>query len=199
MINGLDAVVTAVVLGIVVVTTARAGAWIVMLLIPGLVLLFRQTRAHYSAVAVQLSLAGQEPDTRPHRHIVAVPIGGAHRAVVEALRYASALAADVRAVYVNVNPVALPALKRDWPTWGSHVKLVVLQSPYRSMNEPLLEYLDRLRDEGPGHYVTVVIPEFVARRWWHHLLHNQSALLLKAALLRRPRVVSTSVPFHLAR
>ncbi len=85
--------------------------------------------------------------------------------VIEALRYASSLAKDVRAVYVNVNPESLVALKRDWPQWGSHVKLVVLQSPYRSMTEPLL--------------------------------HNQSAFTLKAALLFRPRVVTTSVPFHL--
>ena len=89
-----------------------------------------------------------------------------HRAVVEALRYASALAGDVRAVYVNVNQEALQALKRDWPQWGSHVKLVVLQSPYRSMTEPLLEYIDRMKSEHPDGYVTVVLPEFVVKHWW---------------------------------
>ena len=126
-----------------------------------------------------------------------VPIGGVHRAVIEALRYASALAKDVRAVYVNVNPESLVQLKKDWPTWGSHVKLVVLQSPYRSMTEPLLDYIDRMEKEHPDDYITVVLPEFVVKHWWHHLLHNQSALTLKAALLFRPRVVTTSVPFHL--
>ena len=196
-VSGFGAFVTFIVLIVVAITKGAEGAWIVLLLIPALVVLFRTTRTHYDSVASQLSLESVEIDTTPHGHIVIVPIGGVHRAVVEALRYASALAGDVRAVYVNVNPGALVALKRDWPQWGSHVKLVVLQSPYRSMTEPLLEYIDRFEREHPDDYITVVLPEFVVRHWWHHLLHNQSALTLKAALLFRPRVVTTSVPFHL--
>jgi hypothetical protein len=101
-------------------------------MIPILVTVFRLTRTHYESVAEQLSLASMEVDTTPHGHIVIVPIGGVHRAVIEALRYASALAKDVHTVYVNVNPDSLVQLKKDWPVWGSHVKLVVLQSPYRS-------------------------------------------------------------------
>ena len=198
-VNGFGAIVTGIVLVIVAITKGVEGAWIVMLLVPLLVLVFRQTRAHYDNVADQLSLAKVEVDTTPHGHTVIVPIGGVHRAVIEALRYASALGNDVRAVYVNVNPESMRLLKRDWPVWGAHVKLVVLQSPYRSLTEPLLDYIDRVVAEHPGNYVTVVLPEFVPKHWWHHLLHNQSALTLKAALLFRRRVVSTSVPFHLER
>jgi len=196
-ISGVGAIVTFIVLLIVAVTKGLDGAWIVVALIPLLAVLFKATRAHYDSVAQQLSLVGMSVDTTPHGHIVIVPIGGVQRAVLEALRYASSLAKDVRAVYVNVNPDSLTALKRDWPQWGSHVKLVVLQSPYRSMTEPLLDYIDRMQKEHPDDYVTVVLPEFVVKHWWHHLLHNQSALTLKAALLFRPRVVTTSVPFHL--
>jgi amino acid transporter len=196
-ISGLGATVSGIVLVIVAITKAAEGAWIVLVLVPILVFVFKQTRLHYDSVASQLSLTGLEVDTTPHGHIVIVPIGGVHRAVIEALRYASSLAKDVRAVYVNVNPESLVALKRDWPQWGSHVKLVVLQSPYRSMTEPLLDYIDRLERENPEDYITVVLPEFVVKHWWHHLLHNQSAFALKAALLFRPRVVTTSVPFHL--
>lgn len=159
----------------------------------------RDRDLHDDAAAAQLTLSRHTPDTSPRTHVVIVPIGGVHRAVIEALRYASALSSDVRAVYVNVVPEALPALKRDWPAWGSHVTLVVLQSPYRTMTQPLLDYLERLRVEDPSRDVTVVVPEFVVKRWWHHLLHNQSALTLKAALWMRPHVVSASVPFHLAR
>ena len=198
-ISGLGAVVTAVVLGIVAVTKAADGAWIVLVLLPILVLVFRFTRKHYDSVGDQLSLSRVSVDTTPHGHRVIVPIGGVQRAVIEALRYATALSRDVRAVYVNVNQESLEALKRDWPQWGSHVKLVVLQSPYRSMSEPLLDYIDRIQAEHPDDYLTVVLPEFVVKHWWHHLLHNQSALTLKAALLFRPRVVTTSVPFHLER
>ncbi len=196
-ISGVGGVVTFCVLIIVAITKGLDGAWIVVVLIPFLAMIFRATRSHYDSVASQLSLTDLEVDTTPHGHIVIVPIGGVHRAVIEALRYASSLAKDVRAVYVNVNPESLVALKRDWPQWGSHVKLVVLQSPYRSMSEPLLEYIDRLEREHPEDYITVVLPEFVVKHWWHHLLHNQSAFALKAALLFRPRVVTTSVPFHL--
>lgn len=198
-INGIGAVVTGIVLIIVGITKGVEGAWIVMILIPMLVLLFRETKIHYDNVADQLSLQGMHVDTTPHGHTVIVPIGGVHRAVLEALRYATALSKDVRAVYVNVNPESLAALKRDWPAWGSHVKLVVLQSPYRSLNEPLLEYIERILAEHPDDYITVVLPEFVPKRWWHHLLHNQSALVLKTALLFRKRVVCTSVPFQLSK
>jgi amino acid transporter len=196
-ISGFGALLTFLVLIVVTITKTREGAWIVLVLIPILVTVFKLTRSHYESVAEQLSLANVEVDTTPHGHIVIVPIGGVHRAVIEALRYASALAKDVRAVYVNVNPESLVQLKKDWPVWGSHVKLVVLQSPYRSMTEPLLDYIDRMEKEHPDDYITVVLPEFVVKHWWHHLLHNQSALTLKAALLFRPRVVTTSVPFHL--
>jgi hypothetical protein len=198
-VNGVGAVVTAVVLAIVGLTKFMAGAWIVLLLLPVLVLVFRLTKSHYASVAEQLSLRHVSVTTTPHGHRVIVPIGGVQRAVVEALRYATALSSDVRAVYVNVSQESLEALKRDWPHWGSHVKLVVLQSPYRSMSEPLLDYIDRVQADHPDDYLTVVLPEFVVKHWWHHLLHNQSALTLKAALLFRPRVVTTSVPFHLER
>ena len=188
---------TFIVLLVVAITKGLDGAWIVVVLIPFLAMVFRATRSHYDSVASQLSLADLAVDTTPHGHMVIVPIGGVHRAVVEALRYASALGTDVRAIYVNVNRESLVGLKRDWPQWGAHVKLVVLQSPYRSMTEPLLEYIDRMKAEHPDDYITVVLPEFVVKHWWHHLLHNQSALTLKAALLFRPRIVTTSVPFHL--
>ncbi len=196
-ISGVGGVVTFIVLLVVAITKGLDGAWIVVVLIPLLSMLFRSTRSHYDAVARQLSLAGKTVDTTKRGHMVIVPIGGVQRAVIEALGYATTLSADVRAVYVNVYPDALEALKREWPHWGSHVKLVVLQSPYRSMTEPLLDYIDRMRSEHPDDYMTVVLPEFVVKHWWHHLLHNQSALTLKAALLFRKRIVTTSVPFHL--
>jgi hypothetical protein len=90
-------------------------------------------------------------------------------------------------------------VRQDWSTWANGTRLVVLPSPYRSLMEPLLEYIDELQAAHPNDYVTVILPEFVPRRWWQHLLHNQRALLIKGALLFRPRVVVTSVPFHLER
>jgi amino acid transporter len=197
-INGFGALVTGVVLIIVTVTKTLEGAWIVLLLIPAIVMIFQATRRHYDKVASQLTLRGYTTQRRIHNTVL-MPIGGIQRAVVEALRYAETLSDDVRAVYVDVDPASTEQLRRDWDVWGGKVNLIVLTSPYRSMMEPLLEYIEQVENERPDDYVTVILPEFVPARWWQHLLHNQRALLIKGALLFRPNTVVTSVPFHLAK
>jgi len=118
--------------------------------------------------------------------------------VVEALRYAETLSDDVRAIYVDVNPAQTEQLRKDWDAWGGRVRLVVLPSPYRSLMEPLLEYIEQAAEKA-NDYVTVILPEFVPKRWWQHLFHNQTSLLIKGALLFRPNIVVTSVPFHLSK
>lgn len=195
-INGLGAFVTGIVLIVVALTKAREGAWVIMLLIPLHVFLFRATRRHYDEVARQLSLDGWTNGTR-HRNTVLVPMSGVHRAVVQALEYAKTLSPDVRAIYVNIDPAATAQMCTQWKKWGDGVPLVVLESPYRSLMEPLLEYIDQVDAAQPDDFVTIVLPEFVPARWWHHVFHNQRALLIKGALLFRPNVVVTSVPFHL--
>jgi amino acid transporter len=197
-INGAGALVTGVVLMVVAITKATEGAWIILLLIPLNVVLFRITRHHYDVVASQLTLRGWQRRRKRHNTVL-VPISGIQRAVVEAIDYARTLSADVRAVYVNIDPSTTEHLKRDWEKWEDGVPLVVLQSPYRSLMEPLLEYIEQASAERPDDYVTVVLPEFVPAQWWHHLFHNQRALLIKGALLFKPNTVVTSVPFHLRR
>lgn len=197
-INGLGASVTGVVLLVVAITKAHEGAWIIMLLIPIHVMFFRATRKHYDRVASQLSLKDWKPGS-PRHNTVIVPVSGVQRAVVEALQYARSLSDDVQAVYVNTNSEATESFKRDWERWIGGVRLVVLESPYRSLMEPLLEHIEQTQAANPDGYVTVVLPEFLPARWWHHLLHNQRALLIKGALLFRRNIVVTSVPFHLAR
>lgn len=180
------------------VTKAAEGAWIIILMIPVLVTIFEVTRRHYDHVAAELRLNDWLPGP-PGAHVAIVPIGGLQRAVVKALRYARTLSTDVRAVYVEIDGNATEALRQQWPTWGQSVDLVVLESPYRSLLEPLLDYIERLQRADPNGYVTVILPEFVPRRLWQHLLHNQHALLIKGALLFKPNVAVTSVPFHLGR
>ena len=196
VINGFGAVVTGVVLAIVAMTKAAEGAWIIIVMIPVLVAIFEVTRRHYDRVASELTLRDWEPEAAG-RHVVIVPIGGLQRAVVKALRYARSLSSDVRAVFVELDPEATAALRRQWTEWGQGVDLVVLESPFRSLMEPLLDYIEDLQEAEPAVSVTVILPEFVPQRLWQHLLHNQHALLIKGALLFRPNVVVTSVPFHL--
>jgi amino acid transporter len=195
-INGFGATVTGIVLVIVAVTKSAEGAWIIILMIPVLVSIFEITRRHYDHVASELTLRGWQPEP-VGGHVVLVPISGIQRAVVKALRYARTLSNDVRAVYVEIDPNATEALKKQWPEWGQHATLVVLESPYRSLMEPLLEYIEEMQRADPRGYVTVILPEFVPHRLWQHLLHNQHALLIKGALLFKQNVVVTSVPFHL--
>jgi len=197
MINGLGALVTGVVLLVVAVTKVEEGAWIILLLIPLHVLFFRAVRHHYDRVESQLSLTNWIDETPKRYNTVLVPISGVHRAVIEAVAYAKTLSPDVRAVYINMDTVATERLRQDWTKWGRDVPLVVLDSPYRSLMEPLLEYLEQVDAERPDDYITVVLPEYVPARWWHHLFHNQRALLIKGALLFKPNIVVTSVPFHL--
>jgi hypothetical protein len=197
-ISGVGALVTAVVLLVVAVTKAHEGAWIIMLLIPIQVVVFRITSAHYNAVAAQLTLTDYQPAPR-HENRVIVPISGVQRAVVAAVDYARTLSSDVRGVYIDIDPSVTTQIQADWDTWGRGVPLVVLASPFRSLMEPLLEYLEQLAAAHPDDYVTVVLPEFVPARWWHHVFHNQRALLIKGALLFKPHTIVTSVPFHLER
>ena len=122
-----------------------------------------------------------------------------HRAALQALHYAHTLSDDVRALYVATDSQSLAVVRREWEQWGEGVPLVVLDSPYRSVLEPLITYINDLEAREPDAYVTIVLPEFVPARWWQHLLHNQRALILKGTLLFRPNTVVTNVPFHLTR
>ena len=195
-VNGLGATLTLIVLFVVAITKFTEGAWIIIVLIPILVFHFLAIHRHYGRVAQQLSLKGMSATDKRHNTVV-VPIGGVHRAVVQALEYARTLSDDVRAVYVDVDPNATKEIRDLWTLWGKGIRLEILASPFRSVMEPLLEYIEITNDERPDDFVTVLLPEFVPARWWHHLLHNQRALLIKGALLFKPNVVVTSVPYHL--
>jgi len=195
-LNAIGAATTGIVLLVIGVTKFTDGAWIVMLLIPILVLGFLMVHRHYADVARQLSLEGYGGPP-PIEHTVLVLVGDLHRGVAAALRYAQALSPSVKAVYVELDPDRTRKLEERWGKWGLGIPLVVLTSPYRSLLAPFLEYVNHLLALGQNHVVTIVIPEFVPARWWQHLLHNQTALLIKGALLFRKGIVVVDVPFHL--
>jgi len=195
-VNGVGALVTGAVTVVIAVTKFTHGAWIVVLLIPLLVVGFRAIYRHYDTVARELSLEHlvEEP---PVNNTVLVLVGDLHMGVVKALRYAQSLSPSPKAVYVELDPSATARLEERWSKGGCGVPLVVLASPYRSMLRPLLDYIGRIRERDANSVVTIVIPEFVPGQWWQHLLHNQTALLVKGALLFRRGVVVVDVPFHL--
>jgi hypothetical protein len=128
---------------------------------------------------------------------VLVLVGDVHMGVVRALRYAQSLSSNPKAVYVEIDPSRTLRLEERWAKGGFGVPLVVLSSPYRSVLGPLFEYIERIKTQAPQGVVTIVIPEFVPRHWWQHMLHNQTALLVKGAMLFRQGIVVVDVPFHL--
>jgi amino acid transporter len=195
-INAVGALTTGTVLVVVAATKFMHGAWIVILLIGLLILMFLAIRSHYTSVARQLSLDGLEPPP-PMGTTVLVLVGDLHRGVVQAIQYAQALSPAAKAVYVEADPERTRRLEERWGKWGMGAPLVVLTSPYRSLLGPLVDYIDHLRQQSPNHMVTLVIPEFIPARWWQQLLHNQTALLIKGAMLFRKNVVVTDVPYHL--
>jgi len=197
VINGLGAIATFIVLVVLVITKFLHGAWIVVVLIPLLVAIFRAIHRHYLDMATQLTTEGVT-GLRPIRHEVIVPISGIHRGVIRALEYAKSIAPEhVTALYINIDEETTQKLRQKWERLGGGVELVVLASPYRSLVGPLTRYLDRRIKAHQYEMVTIVLPEFIPARWWHHLLHNQTSLMLKGALLFKPDVIVTSVPYHL--
>jgi amino acid transporter len=204
--NGIGALATGTTLLIVGVSKFGQGAWITILLIPVLVAGFLQVRTHYRKVAQQLSLDGVPPPIMPSPSPrVVIPIAGVHRGIFDAVNFARSISENVIAVYVELEPDAGQRIREKWEHWWPDVPLVILPSPYRSVVGPLLDFLDETdRRHHDGQLATVVLPEFVPARWWENLLHNQTAWLIKAALLYRRRHLGfqrtiIDVPYHLRR
>ena len=195
-INGFGAVCTLVVMCVFAVTKFQHGAWLVLILLPLLVYMISAIHRHYRALARQLSLDHEAEPIRSGRHCVILPISGVHRGTRAALRYARMLSDDVTAVHVALDSEEAAKLGQRWEQWGEGVRLVILDSPYRLLLEPLLQYVEDIaKQRQPNETITIVMPQFVPRRWWHNFLHNQTAVMLRLALLFPRGIVITDVPF----
>jgi hypothetical protein len=205
-INGVGGLLTGMTLVIVGVSKFVEGAWISLLLIPLLVGIFLPIRAHYRELARQLSLQGSSPALQKFAPIRAVvPISGVHRGVVDAINFARAITKNVTAAYIELEPGSGEKVQQEWARSWPDVPLVIIPSPYRSVIGPLLDYLDLIDTRyNDGQAAVVVLPEFIPAKWWQSLLHNQTAWLIKVALLYRRRRkgfqrVIIDVPYHTAR
>ena len=194
--NAIGALVTGLVMITIAATKFTHGAWIVVLLIPSLVAVFVLVHRHYEEVAAQLSLDAFSPPP-PMSNTVLVLVGDIHRGVIKAIQYAKTLSPNAKGVFVETDPERTRRLEEKWGRYGMGVPLIVLTSPYRSLLGPLTEYIDHLQGQGENHVVTIVLPEFIPARWWQLGLHNQTAFLIKGAMLFRKNVIVTDVPYHL--
>ena len=198
-INALGALCTAVVVVVFSVTKFKEGAWIVVLVIPSLVMIFFAIHRHYQDLFKNLALEDYGAPPRVPRHRVVLCVSGVHRGTLAALRYARSLSTDVTAIHVSVEAEDAHDLQKKWALWGDGVRLVILESPYRMLLEPVLSYIEEIdAKRQPNETLTIVVPQFVPRRKWHNLLHAQTAVFLKLALLFRPGIVITNVPYHVA-
>jgi amino acid transporter len=201
VLNGLGAVLTAVVLVVVASVKFADGAYLVVILIPVLVGIMVFINHQYSASGRELAVRPTYVVPPLHREErVVVPIPGLNRAVVQAINVARSIDDDVRAVFISEDPDEAAEVRRRWEQQVPGVPLVVVESPYRALVGPLLAYLDILDRAWPPDkeepVTFVVIPEYVARSWWERILYNQSAKRLRAALLGRPHTVVVNVPYR---
>jgi amino acid transporter len=197
-INGFGALCTAIVMFVFAITKFREGAWIVLILLPLLIILFSIIHNHYKDLANRLSLNkfGGLPVRQP-RHRVILPVSGIHQGAMEALRYAKLLSDDVTAIHVSIDHEETEKVQKKWKIWGEGTRLVILDSPFRLFVEPLLDYLEDLIDhKQPNEIITIVVPEFIPSKRWHQALHMQTANVLRQELLSRHGVVVTDVPYH---
>nr|WP_246331311.1 APC family permease [Saccharopolyspora hordei] len=196
-INAFGLVMTSSVLVIVLITKFTHGAWIAIAVMAAIYVLMTAIHGHYDRVAAELER--QEADTvLPSRNHALVLVSKLHLPTMRAVAYARATRPDVlEAVTVNVDDGDTRKLTAQWEDENLPVPLKVLESPYREITRPVLEYVKRIRRDSPRDVVTVFIPEYVVGHWWEQLLHNQSALRLKSRLLFQPGVMVTSVPWQL--
>jgi amino acid transporter len=196
--NGIGAVTTAVVLLVIASTKFIHGAWMVIVLIPLLVIFFKQIHRHYIDTAKRLAHTGVcLQDITPLKHTAIVPISGIHPGVIDAVRYAMSISKDVRACSIEISPEVTARLKAEWLATVPTVPLIILKSPFRSVVAPLIDYIDSVKKDCKDDVVTVIIPEFVTGRWYHQFLHNQTALVLYAILRSRRDIIVTSVRYFL--
>ncbi|MGI5486862.1 APC family permease [Microtetraspora malaysiensis] len=201
IINGFGGIMTGIVLAVVLLTKFTHGAWIVCIAMPVLFLMMKAIRHHYDRVAEELAAPEGEIDETllPARNHSIVLVSKIHKPTLRALAYARATRpSTLEAVSVGVDADEAAKLQEEWDQRGIPVPLKILDSPYREITGPVLDYVKSLRRKSPRDVVTVYIPEYVVGRWWEHLLHNQSALRLKGRLLFKPGVMVTSVPWQLA-
>jgi amino acid transporter len=197
-INTIGAIITMLLLIAGVIVYFTHAAWALLTIIPILVLVFRAIRSHYISFSKALSLDDEIQNVVVRRHTMLVLVPGIHRGIIPSLAYAKSIAPDnTTALYINANMDSTEKINADWRKWGQNIPLVVIDSPYRRVLPPILEYINKLDEMYDDDILSIVLPEIVPPRWWQHLLHNQTALLIKAALLFRGRVAVISIPYNL--
>jgi amino acid transporter len=196
-INATGAILSATTLAIVAITKFALGAWIVVLLIPVIVVFFLLVHRHYSQVAAQLHVDPEQLPPATIDQIVLVPIDNVNYASLRALAFARTIARKVIVLHVSTDPARAEKIRQKIDAYASDVRLVIIDSPYRTFIRPLLAYVDFIHGQRPDAFVTIVLPEFIPAHWWERFLHNQTAARLRSAFELHPNVAVVLVPYLL--
>ena len=197
-INAIGFVFTFSVLFIVLITKFTTGAWLVVLIIPILITLMGSIYSHYKEVSEELKLDSEDSQTLPSRIHGIVLVSKMHKPTLRAIYYARATRpSTLEAVTVLVDNQDTEDLKADWERLEIPIPLKVLDSPFREVTRPILDYVKNIKRESPRDVISIFVPQYVVGHWWEQLLHNQSALRLKSRLLFTPGVMVVSVPWQL--
>ena len=223
LFNALGATLSAIVFVTAAVTKFTEGAWVAVLAVGLFVWMALRIRRHYDLEAEATALHPKAVEVPPYapftpvveasspdgeqaereespteiRHLVIVPLAGLDLPSVRALAYAVSLRQPVLVLHLSPTQEEARRYRDYWHTWGDHLPLAVVVSPHRAIVAPLVNYIAALHYQRPGLTLTVILPEIVVCHWWHRLLHNQTAPRLRRGLRPLPKIVITTIPFHL--
>ena len=196
-LNGIGAVVTALATLVFLISKFTEGAWVVVVVVPLLILLFHRIRAYYAGLSGVLGIGSIPPVPRTGRVLVIVPVNGVNRLTSYAISEALSIGDDVIALAVLFSDEEdrQADLEREWAEWACGVRLVTLRSQYHSVARPILRFINALEHrEGEYDHIVVLIPLIRPDRWWQRALHNQLDLVLSAALNDRPELTVARLP-----
>jgi amino acid transporter len=199
LINSIGAVMTFIALIVSAITKFVDGAWVIIILILVWVFVFLKIESHYKKLANQLSVSKLKKPLKlkSEKHMMIVLVPSFHKGIIKSLRFAKSFCKDVKAIHVDLSGAQKEKLLFKWKQFKPDIDLIILDSPYRVITEVVMNYIDEIEKKNPGIDVTLVIPEFVPKKFWHHLLHNQTSLRLKTAIHFRKRTSYISIQYHL--
>ncbi|MEH7299547.1 APC family permease [Neobacillus drentensis] len=195
--NLIGALITLTVLIIFFVTKLNQ-VWFVIIFLPLIVIGFLRIKNHYEAVGEQLRIQPGDCDYNISGNVIIVPVAGITKVVANSINYAKSITDQIFAVYISFDREDEKRFEEKWQQWQPDVRLVTLQSHYRSVLQPLSKFIDTVEHKASenNYRVTVLIPQFITKKSWHNILHNQSSLLIRTYLIFKKRVIVATLPFH---
>ncbi|NQF14969.1 APC family permease [Brevibacillus sp. HB1.3] len=178
--------------------TKITQVWPIFVFLPIVIFIFRKINQHYRDLANELRLDMETEKPEPKGSVIVIPVAGISQVVKNTISYAQSLSDDIVAVYVGFSDEDMKKMEEKWELWNPGIRLIVLRSHYRSIIRPLFKFIDTVEwKKAETDHVTVMIPQFITKRWWHNLLHNQTSLLIRAYLFARQDVKIATVPYRL--